>query len=434
MRIIVSLAVCLLAITAQRAACAASPGGPIEVRIEKTAEGYQLLRGGKPYVIRGAGISGGDMAELARLGGNSIRTWSTEEPGRPGRQLLDEAHALGLTVSLCIHLERERDEFDYNDEKAVAAQFARARREVLAYKDHPALLTWLIGNEMNFDYTNPRVFDAVNDIARMIHEVDGLHPVTTPLAGYDPHLARVVAERAPDLDFISLQLYGNLVDLPQMLEAEIPQKPYMITEWGAVGFWEAGKTAWQAPIENHSSAKADYYRVGYETLIRPAAGRIIGDYVFLWGQKQERTPTWFGMFLQGGERTETVDVMHRLWTGREPANRSPRLESLQLEGMHAGQNIVVSPGQRLRAELLARDPDGDPLQYRWEVKPESDSKEVGGDPEAPIPSLPGLVEAPHAARVALLTPAKAGAYRLYAYAFDGKGNAGHANIPFLVKP
>ncbi len=200
---------CLLATIAT--AEAALAGGPVEVRIVRNGEHFALHRGGKPYRIRGAGISGGDLREFARQGGNSIRTWNTHTPTQTGQQILDEAHALGVTVALCIHIERERDAFDYDDEAAVTRQFERVRREVLAYKDHPALLAWIIGNEMNFDYTNPRVFDAVNDISRMIHAIDGKHPTTTTLAGYPAPLARVLEERAPDLDFISLQLYKTLL-------------------------------------------------------------------------------------------------------------------------------------------------------------------------------------------------------------------------------
>src|SRR6516165_2880256 len=72
----------------------------IPVKVVKTAAGWRLLRGGEPYFIKGAG-GDGSKAELARAGGNSIRTWSVD--GDTPR-VLDEARRLGLTVTLGIWL------------------------------------------------------------------------------------------------------------------------------------------------------------------------------------------------------------------------------------------------------------------------------------------------------------------------------------------
>ena len=119
----------------------------------------------------------------------------------------------------------------------------------MKYKDHPALLAWMVGNEANLFFENPRVFDAINDIAGMIHEVDGLHPVTTALAGFNPELAGLIEQRAPDLDFVSIQMYGDIVHLPAILEASDWEAPLFVTEWGAIGHWEVAQTSWGAPIE-----------------------------------------------------------------------------------------------------------------------------------------------------------------------------------------
>ncbi len=136
--------------------------------------------------------------------------------------------------------------------------------------------------------------------------------------------------RATDLDFISFQVYGELANLPGFLNSLDLDKPIMVTEWGPVGHWEIPPTSWGAAVEMNSSAKADVYESMYEENIRPLLGRIIGSYAFLWGQKQERTPTWYGMFTETGEETATVDVMHRIWNGDWPGNRAPVVRSLSL--------------------------------------------------------------------------------------------------------
>ena len=128
------------------------------------------------------------------------------------------ADANGVTVALCLPMKAERHGFDYDDEEAVAAQLAYARGEVLKYKDHPALLFWIIGNELNHDYENPRVYDAVNDVAEMIRELDPYHPTTTTTSGFKPDVNAEILARAPALDFISFQVYGQLFILPEFLE------------------------------------------------------------------------------------------------------------------------------------------------------------------------------------------------------------------------
>ena len=88
-----ALARCLLpllglaALTAQAA--------PIPVTLERKGDQWVLLRGGEPYEIHGAGVDGTDFAALAARGGNSLRTWAADIPGRSAQTVLDEAHRLG---------------------------------------------------------------------------------------------------------------------------------------------------------------------------------------------------------------------------------------------------------------------------------------------------------------------------------------------------
>ncbi|MGK2927143.1 MAG: glycoside hydrolase family 2 TIM barrel-domain containing protein, partial [Lysobacterales bacterium] len=363
-------------------ACAGEPapatGSAVPVEIVEIDGTYRLLRGGEPYEIKGAGIEYGNVEALVAHGGNSLRTWRTDTDRATGQQVLDRAAALGVTVLMTIEIGRERHGFDYDDEQAVAAQLEYARGEVLKYRDHPALLAWSIGNEANLSFKNPKVFDAINAIAKMIHELDPHHPVTTALAGFDARLAELIRTRAPDLDFVSIQMYGDIVNLPRYLDEARWEEPYFVTEWGATGHWEVAKTRWGAPIEQNSSEKAASYLRAYETAIAADPARAMGSYVFLWGQKQERTPTWYGMFLADGSETEVIDVMHYIWNGAWPANRSPRVEGLLLDGRTANQDIALDAGVRYAASVIAEDPDGDPLDYRWAVMRESEATQEGG--------------------------------------------------------
>jgi hypothetical protein len=172
----------------------------------------------------------------------------------------------------------------------------------------------------------------------------------------------------------------------------------------------------------------------FEKVIQPDNKLCLGSYVFFWGQKQERTPTWYGMFLKSGEDTAPVDVMQYLWTGAWPANRSPVLEGVWLDEKKAGQNVRLKQAQSYVAKVRATDPDGDALTYSWEVMEESTERKIGGDRENVPKRLPALISSPDKSEITLNAPDKPGAYRLFVYIFDGKGHAAHANIPFYVDP
>ncbi|UEG53705.1 hypothetical protein LLH06_01795 [Mucilaginibacter daejeonensis] len=400
--------------------------GPVPVKVKATKDGFELLRNGKPYFIKGAG--GTNYTDrLARYGGNSIRTWDT----RNGTEVLDKAQSLGLTVTMGLNVARERHGFNYDDTAAVHAQLERLRKEVIKYRNHPALLIWGIGNELNLDYKNPNVWNAVNDIAKMIHAEDPNHPATTMLAGVNKREIDLIKERCPQLDLLSVQVYGGLASVPQQLARAGWQGPYIVTEWGPTGHWEGPQTAWKASVEETSSQKAAVYKSRYEASIQKDK-HCLGSYVFLWGQKQERTPTWYGLFTEAGEENEVVDLMQYLWTGKYPADRAPHLAEALLNGKSATDNIYLEPGSSYPIELKVNDADNDQLTTRWELLPESTDLKQGGDRESRPAPIAGLIKAERYDKATLKTPEKEGAYRLFMYVSDGHNKVATANIPFYV--
>lgn len=405
----------------------------IKVEIIEESGKYTLLRGGEEYTVKGVGSVDTNFERAAKYGANSIRTWSVDSNAMPAIALLDHAHSLGMTVSLGLEFARERHGFDYNDSAAVAKQFEESRERVIRYKDHPALLTWIIGNEVNIHYTNPKVFDAINQVAEMIKKVDPNHPTTTALAGFDKRALGDIAQRAGALDFVSFQMYADIINLPRYLKEYGYTKPYFVTEWGAVGHWEVFTTKWGAPVENTSTEKANNYSKSYSQVLQPYANQAIGNYVFLWGQKQEKTPTWYGMFLDSGEETEPVDIMYNIWNGNWPKNRAPSVSPILIDGKSAFDNVYLSSGNQYTAAFDVFEPDNDKVTIMWEVRKESTATNVGGDAEY-VPSLiEGLISNKNGSQAVIKAPNVTGAYRLFAYVYDGQGHAGHVNFPFYVK-
>ena len=107
---------------------------PIKVEITKTGSSWQLVRGGKPYFIKGVGGTT-RMDELSKAGGNSVRTWGAE---KAATELL-EAGEKGLTVMLGIWL-GHKDYFNYSDPAQVKKQYDMVREEVLRHRNNPCLL------------------------------------------------------------------------------------------------------------------------------------------------------------------------------------------------------------------------------------------------------------------------------------------------------
>ncbi|RPD45316.1 hypothetical protein DNI29_18190 [Hymenobacter sediminis] len=418
----------LLPLLALTATVATAQTKPVKVEVRQTQGRYELLRGGKPYFINGAG--GGQFPERVKAyGGNSIRTWSTHNADK----VLAEAQKNGLTVMLGLDVARERHGFDYNNPQAVAEQLQKLRAEVLKYKDSPALLFWGIGNELNLEYTNPKVWDAVQQIAQMIHEVDPNHPTSTVLAGLNQKEVDYIKAKCPAVDIISINTYAGLGEIPQQVRTTGWTGPYVVAEWGPTGHWESPVTPWKASVEETSSQKAAVYQSRYEASVAKDKTQCLGTYVFLWGQKQERTPTWYGIFTEDGKESEVVDVMQYLWSGKWPQNRAPHLTSFKLDGKQATDNVQLQPGQSYPAVVAVSDPDKDPLTYRYELLPESTDLKSGGDRESRPVAIPGLIPAGAKAQTTLKAPTKEGAYRLFVYAYDGKDNVATANIPFYVK-
>lgn len=399
----------------------------IPVTVEQVDGQWTLLRDGKPYYIEGGGGQK-YLDKLTEIGGNSIRTWGSEGAG----EVLDEAHKRGLTVMLGLWVQHERHGFDYDDPVAVKKQLEGFRREVMKYKDHPALLLWGIGNEVDLEYSNTKVWDAVQDIAAMVKELDPNHPTSTVTAGLDKSEVELINDKAPDIDILGVNTYGELDGVRKNIRPYGWDGPYMITEWGVNGHWESPNTEFGVPIEQTSHEKAMSFKERY-TYIQDDRDYCIGSYAFLWGSKQETTSTWYGLFTLDGLPSEAVDILQRCFGG-EPVNKAPVLRSIKIGGKLSSENVYLTGGDKFLATLDIEDLDGDKLKYTWSIVPESTDKKSGGDAEKAPPAVPGSNRRTKDAAVTLRVPNVEGPYRLFVVVTDGHGHAATANFPFYALP
>ncbi|MDX9912748.1 MAG: glycoside hydrolase family 2 TIM barrel-domain containing protein [Phycisphaerales bacterium] len=404
-----------------------------EVEVRATPAGYRVFVDGSEYTIRGAG--GTDhLEELVSCGGNTIRTWGQDQldsrtwPDGTTESVLDRAERLGLKVVVGYWLEHPAHGFNYADEAAVQAQLDDVRSFIESHKDHPAVLMWCIGNEVAGGDTPARPFIEIERAARVAKEADPNHPVMTALAGVWGGQVAMFNQHCKHVDVLGVNIYGAAPAISQEILRQGYTGPYAITEFGPIGHWESGVTAWGAEIEQPTSAKAAMYRIAYELAVDAQRDRCLGAFAFLWGNKQERTWSWYSMFLPSGEKTEAVDEISHLWTGHWPKNRAPSVGWLKTDAPTHG----AKGGSTMRVSVPVSDPENDPLATEWFFTRESTDKQHGGAPEAAPSRLEAEIvdSTDHAATLRI--PKEPGPYRLFVVVRDGKGGAGTANLPFLV--
>ncbi len=398
---------------------------PRAVEIKKIGGRFQLYRNGSPFLIKGA-AGRAHLASLKKMGGNALRTYTADGLDT----LLDQAHELGLAVMVGLWVGREMEGFDYKDSVAVRKQKERIREIIIRYKNHPAVLCWAIGNEPdNSSKQTHLLWPSLNELAIMIHQLDQNHPVTIPV--YSKSI-REVQKNCPNIDFLSANSFGALPDFVNNYDESMP---YVITEWGSLGFWECAMTSWHAPLEESIIQKYERVRDTYTNYITADSNHCMGSFVFYWGQRQETTPTWFSFFLNNGAKTVLVDLMSELWNGSSVSNRAPFLDSIIIDGRGADSNVFLHPGKLYSAVVRSSDPEQDAIDYRWEILKNGPFYTYipgKGRREVPSKSIPDLVAKQQGTNIQFKAPVESGSYRMMIYAFDGQGNGSYGNMPFYV--
>ena len=399
-----------------------------KVEVSTNTQGnFELLKNGIPYYIKGAGAKD-HFDLLVNSGANSIRIWSTNNSS-----LLDSAHQYGLTVTLGLHVRPERSGMDYNNEYAVKGQIEQLKNEVLKYKDHPALLVWGIGNEVDLKYSNFKVWETIEILAKFIKEVDPNHPTMTVIAGVDPSKAYYIKKYCPSVDILGLNVYGSIENAGANLRKFNWDKPYIVTEWGVNGPFEAKTTSWKAKVEPPNGFKADQRLRRYQELIVEDKERCLGSYCFLWGQKQESTATWHGMFLKNGNPTEAVDVMHYCWKGEWPNSRAPSIRDISLENIGWRKDHIIEPSMQATVKIEYSKYNNNKVDVEYVLYPEAFSNKIGGDIQKSPDPIPFEIVRQTENKLIFISPKKKGAYRLFAFVKNDKGQSSVANIPFLIQ-
>lgn len=145
--------------------------------------------------------------------------------------VLDSAYANGIKVIMTID-----EDGNYNQ--------SRAQAVVMAYKDHPAILMWAIGNEWNINLfhgsfaTVMAAAQATESLAQQVHSWDPNHPVASiygdiSIVGQSPDTSQIVNTIAPSVDVWGLNIYRGPAFYNLFDEwAAITGKPMFFSEFG----------------------------------------------------------------------------------------------------------------------------------------------------------------------------------------------------------
>ena len=404
--------------------------GPVKVALRQTADGkWELLRGGKPYFVKGAG---GDYSRqvLVANGGNSIRLWGVDADTP---RELDEDAQQGVTVMLGYWVGHKADGFKADDPATVKRQLEEFRQIVRTYKDHPAVLVWGIGNEMETRNDTPALWESIEDLAKAAHELDPNHPTMTVIAEVGGNKVANIHKYCPDIDIVGINSYAGGQDVGDRYLKQAPAgmtaKPYILTEFGPPGQWEYwNKTAFKALNEMTSTEKADWYSKTYQKTVLGHPGECLGSYAFYWGNKVEATITWYGMSLPDGSKLAASDTMQELWSGKAPKVVCPIINKLTLSGPNE-----VNAGDSLEASVDASDPQGEKLTYEWVMYRELSSYKIQEEGADAGEAIAGAIEQNGKPRVSVKIPATNGVYRIYCYVRNEHHAAATGSLPVLIK-
>ncbi|PRX96741.1 discoidin domain-containing protein [Allonocardiopsis opalescens] len=423
--------------TADAAEPAAAPTAASVVEVTGSQGDWELTVDGAPYTVQGltwgpsTAAAAQYMPDLASMGVNTVRTWGTDATTAP---LLDAAAANGIRVIAGFWLQPGGGPgsggcVDYvNDHDYKGYQLYLMNQWVGAYRDHPGVLMWNVGNESLLGLQNcysgaqleaqrDAYAQFVNDAAEEIRALDPNHPVTSTDAwtGAWPYYQ----EHAPALDLLAVNAYDAVCGIEETWAAGGYDRPYILTEGGPAGEWEVPDDVNGVPLEPTDVQKRDGYRRAWECLMGHE-GVALGGTLFHYGIEEDFGGVWFNL-LPGGERRLSYYEVAELYGGDRPTNTPPVITGLTV----GGDRTAVEAGEGFGLSANVSDPDGDAVSYEVML-----SSRYVDDSGALVPAA----SSGGGGSFTVTAPERPGVWKVYLLARDGRGNIGIETTSIRVVP
>ena len=314
-----------------------------QVTVVKKDSTWNLHINGKPFKVKGATFGHtNDVAnydtyfkDLQSLGVNTIRTWAT---GKNTKKLLDIAEKYNIKVMVGIWMRHGRpgmeddDSFNYlENNEGKETMYTNALNVVETYKNHAAVLTWGIGNEVYLNMATDAEKEAYSKllerICKDIKKIDKNHPISSTEAwtfGLDWWEKHV-----PSIDIYGLNSYGAGANFlsEEVLKRDI-DKPYVITEFNVTGEWDIKNVQNGIKVEPSDEEKYNTIVDGYNNWIK-SKSNCLGVYMFHYANGNDFISPWLFTHYNGFYRP-TYWAIRKAYTGKEPTNAIPKIDTFQL--------------------------------------------------------------------------------------------------------
>lgn len=407
---------CVSVLIVAGSAGAQSHDGPGNVvKIIGTKGSWQLTVNGENFRVKGVtvghavGRDGVDYLKMAQeLGANTVRTWGADQGDR---NYLNTAAEYGLKVNAGIWLNPVLEDSTHSYLDPV--YLAKTREEVLKYirdfKDHPAILSWNIGNEAISKTVKEEERAALGEflesLIREVHATDPNHPVVySSSSTNDIHYLK---RHVPSLDIVGINAYGGIDEIHQSLTA-LFDIPYMLTEFRSISHWERSKDANGLAFEWADESKMSYYKQ-LAHKIKSYEGHCLGGFVHNLGDTTQVSLTWWNI-NHGNLKKYSFWAMEDFYKGQDYRKPPFVVKDLALSRTNVQplEEIGVAVELKNVADLAA------PVDYEYVVSSSSENVRI----EYPNERIPMEVLG-NGPSVTIRAPSKPGTYRIYVVASSG---------------
>ncbi len=286
-----------------------------------------------------------DIPLMAQMGINVVRVYHDFGTGQDAMNILDMFYNYGIKVIMTVD----------SPQHGVIADMNNISTVVDAYKNHPAILMWAIGNEWDINnyygtFTSlEQSAQFTEQAAQLIKSLDSNHPVTSVIGDIDRSGAsplstanNIVNNLVPDIDVWGINVYRGLsLGVVFQQWRTISQKPMLIAEFGADSYDHRINGQNQAMQASMDTGIWD--EVFFDLSAERTDGATVGVLAFEWNDEWWKDGSNAIHNVASGTNYSQPDgYADEEWFGVVGIDRAPKTLYSQLQTRYLnGQSAVV---------------------------------------------------------------------------------------------